>query len=456
MNTKNYTLIPEQPDAPVLCTEVPGPKATEWARRDNLFTSPSYTRDYTLVVDHAIGSVITDSDGNRFLDMTAGIAVTASGHCHPKVVAAIEKQARRCLHMSGTDFYYETQIKLAEKLDEISPMKGRTRIYFSNSGAEAVEAALKLSRYHTGREHIIAFWGAFHGRTYGAMSLGGSKSVQRKGFSPMVPSITHVTFPNPYRPPGSVAPDKVVDFTFQEIEDHLFKRTVQPEEVAAIFVEPIQGEGGYIVPPDDFMPRLRALCDKHGILLVCDEIQSGMGRTGKMWAVQHWDTEPDIITSAKGLASGMPLGAMIAKEHVMNWEYGMHASTFGGNPVACAASLATIELLEEGLMENAETVGPYLQEQLREVQQNVPNIGDVRGKGLMVVAEFITDSDSKEPASKLRNEVVMACFKRGLLVLGCGESGIRFSPALTVSETQIDKALEVFKDACLAAVKSEE
>jgi len=456
MRREDYPLIPEQPDAPLLVTEVPGPEARAWAERDRRVTSPSYTRDYTLVVDHAIGSVITDPDGNRFLDMTAGIAVTATGHCHPYVVAAIREQAGRCLHMSGTDFYYKPQILLAERLAAVAPISGDSRVYFCNSGAEAIEAALKLARYHTGREHVIAFWGAFHGRTYGAMSLGGSKVVQRRGFSPMVPSIHHVSYPNPYRPPGGVGADQLVDFTFREIEDQVFKRLVGPEEVAAVFVEPIQGEGGYIVPPTDFLPRLRRLCDEHGILLVLDEVQSGMGRTGRMWAAEHVGVEPDILATAKGIASGMPLGAMIAREEVMDWESGAHASTFGGNPVACAAALATIELLEAGLMRNAAEVGEHLQSELRKVQTSCPEIGDVRGRGLMVVAEFVEDRESRKLAPKLRNAVVMECFRRGLLVLGCGESGIRFCPALTISRPQVDKALGILAQAVQEAARARE
>ncbi|HUW55472.1 MAG TPA: acetyl ornithine aminotransferase family protein [Planctomycetota bacterium] len=453
MAGKDLVLIPEQPDAPVLVTEIPGPNAKALIERDRRVTSPSYTRDYDLVIDHAVGSVVTDPDGNRFLDMTAGIAVTAAGHCHPYVLEAIREQLDRYLHMSGTDFYYDRQILLAERLAALAPMQGTNRVFFTNSGAEAIEAAFKLARHHTGRQHVIAFWGAFHGRTFGALSLSGSKVVHRKRFMPMVPEISHVPYPNPYRPAGPGGAEGAVDFTMKAIEETVFRRQVAPEEVAAIFVEPIQGEGGYIVPPPDFLPRLRELCDRYGILLVCDEVQSGMGRTGKMWAVEHFDVEPDILCSAKGIASGMPLGAMIAGDHVMNWPPGSHASTFGGNPVSCAASLATLDLLEAGLMTNAATVGGYLMERLRDTQNDFPVIGDVRGMGLMVAADFVTDAETRTPDPDTRTRVIHECFRRGLLLLGCGESAIRFCPALTITEKQVARALDVLREALAATAR---
>ncbi|MCE5269344.1 MAG: acetyl ornithine aminotransferase family protein [Planctomycetaceae bacterium] len=446
-------LIPEQPSAPALVCDLPGPKAREFVARDQRVMSSSYTRDYPLVVDRAIGSVVIDPDGNRFLDLTAGIAVTSTGHAHPYVVEAIQKQAARFLHMSGTDFYYDQEITLAERLAKLAPMSGRNRVFFTNSGAEAIEAAFKLARHQTGRQHVIAFWGAFHGRTFGAMSLSGSKAIHRKRFMPMVPQITHVTYPNPYRPVEMCNSDGVVDFALNEIEHTVFRREVGPEEVAAIFVEPIQGENGYVVPPPDFLPRLRDLCTRYGILLVCDEVQSGMGRTGKMWAVQHVGVEPDIVAMAKGIASGMPLGAIIAREEVMNWPPGSHASTYGGNPVACAASLATLDLLEGGLVENAAKVGPYLMAKLRELQNEFPAIGDVRGLGLMVAADFVVDRKGRQPDPGRRNRVIQECFRRGVLVLGCGESSVRFCPALTISERQIDAAMVVFREAVGAAMR---
>ncbi|MBN1561041.1 acetyl ornithine aminotransferase family protein [candidate division KSB1 bacterium] len=447
MHIKDFPLIPMQPEAPRIRTRLPGPKVKALTARDRRVTSPSYTRDYPLVVDRAIGSVITDPDGNLFLDMTAGIAVVASGHSHPYVLDAIRRQSERCLHMSGTDFYYESQIELAERLVKSAPMKGKNRIFFTNSGAESIEAALKLSRYHTGRQHVIAFIGAFHGRTYGAMSLGASKVIQSQGFKPLVPQISHVDYPNPYRPVGHEK--NVTDHTMREIET-VFKHKVSPDEVAAIFVEAIQGEGGYIVPPDDFLPRLRELCTTHGIMLVCDEVQSGMGRTGKMWGIEHSGVEPDMITSAKGIASGLPLGALIARQKIMDWPYGSHASTFGGNPVSCAASLATLDLLEAGLMRNAETVGDFLIKHLQNLAKEFDVIGDVRGRGLMAAIEFVQDRSSRHTFAEFRNGVVQECFHRGLLVLGCGESAIRFCPALTVSERQIETAITIMHEAIKA------
>ena len=455
MTQDEFVLIPEQPEAPHLVTEVPGPKAGTLIERDRRVTSPSYTRDYDLVIDHAIGSVVTDPDGNRFLDMTAGIAVNATGHCHPYVLHAIRTQADRYLHMSGTDFYYDQQIMLAERLAATAPMSGGNRVFFTNSGAEAIEAAFKLARHHTGRQHVIAFWGAFHGRTFGAMSLCGSKVVHRKYFMPMVPQISHVSYPNPYRPAGTGGAGGVVDFTMHEIEETVFKREVAPEEVAAIFVEPIQGEGGYVVPPDDFVPRLRTLCNRHGILLVCDEVQSGMGRTGKLWAVEHVGVEPDILCSAKGIASGMPLGAMIAREGIMNWPPGSHASTFGGNPVSCAASLATLDLLERGLMTHAAEVGAHLLRELGKLRGQFRAIGDVRGRALMACADFVTDPDTREPDVETRNAVLHECFRRGLLLLGCGESAIRFCPALTITPDQINRGLQVLCDVIADVTKGE-
>jgi len=439
-----FPIIPAQPDAPHLITPLPGPRSSALTKRDRRVTSPSYTRDYPLVVESAIGSVITDPDGNRFLDMTAGIAVTATGHCHPYVVDAIKRQSEKCLHMSGTDFYYESQIQLAERLSVLAPMKCKNRIFFTNSGAESVEAALKLARYHTGRQHVIAFIGAFHGRTYGAMSLGASKMIQSMGFKPLVPQISHVDYPDPYRPLG--AERNVTDHTINEI-NLVFKHKVGPNEVAAIFVEAIQGEGGYIVPPDDFLPRLRELCSKHGIMMVCDEVQSGMGRTGRLWCVEHSNVEPDMVTSAKGIASGLPLGALIAPESIMDWKYGSHASTFGGNPVSCAASSATLDLLEAGLLENATSSGEVLLAGLNQIKSEHVCVGDARGRGLMTAIDFVKSRKSRDPDPDTRNRVVLACFQRGLLLLGCGESAIRFCPALTITEKQIKTALLILHDA---------
>jgi 4-aminobutyrate aminotransferase len=423
---------------PFLRSALPGPKASELIANDEQYTSPSYTRVYPLACERGYGAVIEDVDGNRFLDFTAGIAVCSTGHCHPRVVAAIQEQAAKLLHMSGTDFYYAPQGDLARKLAMIAPGDGARRVFFTNSGAESVEAAFKLARYNTGRQHMIAFFGGFHGRTMGALSLTGSKVVQRRGFAPLIPQVSHVDYPNLYR--GSNALD-----TLNQLED-LFKRTVAPQEVAAIIVEPIQGEGGYIVPPPEFHGELRKLCDQHGILLVADEVQAGMGRTGKMFAMEHWGVVPDILCLAKGIASGMPLGAIIAKAEIMDWGPGSHASTFGGNPVSCVAALETIKLLEEELMENARTVGEHLKSRLVELMGRHKLIGDVRGLGLMIGAELVRDRGTKEPASTERDEVVQLCFRRGLLLLGSGVNTLRFCPPLVVTKEQCDTAVGILDE----------
>jgi 4-aminobutyrate aminotransferase len=422
---------------PWIRSDLPGPRASQLIATDEQYTSPSYTRVYPLAVERGYGAVIEDVDGNRFLDFTAGIAVCSTGHCHPRVVAAIQQQAGKLLHMSGTDFYYGPQGELAKKLAEIAPGDGAKRVFFTNSGAESVEAAFKLARYHTGRQHMIAFFGGFHGRTMGALSLTGSKVVQRRGFAPLIPMVSHVDYPNSYRDVG-------LD-SLQQLED-LFKRTVAPQEVAAIIVEPIQGEGGYIVPPPAFHRDLRALCDKHGILLVADEVQSGMGRTGKMFAMEHWGVVPDIVCLAKGIASGMPLGAIIARADLMDWGPGSHASTFGGNPVSCVAALETIKLLEEELIENARRAGGHLKQRLGELMAKHKLIGDVRGLGLMVGVELVRDRATKEAASTERDGIVQACFRRGLLLLGCGVNTLRFCPPLVVSKEQCDVAVGILDD----------
>jgi 4-aminobutyrate aminotransferase len=424
---------------PSLKTPLPGPKAQALLERDEKFVSPSYTRIYPLVVQRASGAVIEDVDGNLFLDFTAGIAVASTGHCHPEVVKAIQDQAARLIHMSGTDFYYQPQIDLTQRLAELAPGASRKRVFFTNSGAEALEAALKLARWHTGRSRAVAFLGAFHGRTYGAMSLSGSKLVHRRGFSPLVPDIHHVPYP---RSAEGRSDPHYGRRAVEQIENTILHRVAPPEEVSAIFVEPIQGEGGYYVPPDDFLPALRELCDRHGILLVADEVQSGMGRTGKMFAVEHWNVEPDIICLAKGIASGMPLGAMIAKSEVMDWPSGSHASTFGGNPVSCRAALATIDLLEKQYTANAAARGKQLQEGLLRLQRQYPQIGDIRGLGLMAAMDIVApNGNDLDPV--LRDEVVQDAFRHGLLLLGCGEGAVRFCPPLCVSAAQVETALKI-------------
>jgi 4-aminobutyrate aminotransferase len=432
---------------PSIIAKLPGPEAKKVLKKDQKFVSQSYTRVYPFVVKRARGVWVEDVDGNRFLDFTSGIAVCNTGHCHPRVVKAIHRQAGQLIHMSGSDFYYGLQSSLAAKLSEITPGPKEKRVFFGNSGAEAIEAALKLSHYHTKRPRILAFLGAFHGRTMGALSLTASKVIHEKGFYPLVPGVTHVPYAYCYRcpyhhqryPGCSTA---CVDW----IREDLFKRSIPPEEVAAIFVEPIQGEGGYIVPPPEFHRKLYELAKEFGILFVDDEVQSGMGRTGKMMAIEHWGVVPDITALAKGIASGMPLGATVSQSEVMDWVPGSHASTFGGNPISCRAALATIELLEKGLIENAARVGAYTLEKLRDLQKRFHLIGDVRGKGLMIGIELVKDRQTKEKAIEERSKIIRACFEKGLLILGAGENVIRFSPPLIITRKQADTALTIFEE----------
>jgi 4-aminobutyrate aminotransferase len=422
---------------PAIRTPLPGPNAANLLARDPLVVSGSYTRVYPLVVERASGCVVEDVDGNLFLDFTAGIAVTNTGHCHPAVVAAIQEQAAKLIHMSGTDFYYRPQIELAERLAKLAPGPSPKKVFFCNSGAEAIEGALKLARWHTERSRVVAFYGAFHGRTYGAMSLSGSKLVHRRGFSPLVPDVHHVPFPRSC-PKGGCANGCGL---IQEIENTIFRRVAPPDEVAAIFVEPIQGEGGYHPLPLGCLPALRQLCDKHGIMLVLDEVQSGMGRTGKLFAVEHYGIEPDILCSAKGIASGMPLGAIIAKSEVMDWPAGSHASTFGGNPIACRAALVTLDLLEQEYMANASARGEQLRAALQELCFRQPMLAHVRGLGLMVAVDVLHLDGS--PAPELREQIIQASFHQGLLLLGCGDSAIRFCPALCVNEQEVETAISL-------------
>ena len=439
-------------DLPQIVTALPGARAQAIVERDHKVLSPSYTRDYPLVVDHGQGCIIEDVDGNRFLDFNAGIAVAATGHCHPRVVEAIQHQAARLIHMSGTDFYYENMVELAEKLAAIAPLGDvARRVYFGNSGTEAIEAAMKLARYHTGRDKFIAFRGGFHGRTFGALSLTGSKVVQRKGFGPLVPGVFHAQFPDSYRRPEGTTPDDHAMSCVEAIEEHLFRTSLPPEEVAAIVVEPIQGEGGYVVPPKVFLEELARLAQRHGILLVFDEIQSGLGRTGKMWAADHFGVTPDIITVAKGIASGMPLSAIVSRAEVMNWGPGAHASTYGGNPVAVAASLATIELLERELVANAARIGGHLMNRLRSWPAKFKTVGDVRGLGLMIGIEMVRDQTTKERAPELRDRLVTLAFERGLLVLGAGRNVLRLCPPLIVTRDQADFAVDTLEE-CLKSM----
>ncbi|OPX38428.1 MAG: acetyl ornithine aminotransferase family protein [Deltaproteobacteria bacterium] len=439
---------------PKIITPLPGPRASKLIKLDGTYVSPSYTRSYPLVARKGNGAWVEDVDGNSFLDFTSGIAVCATGHCHPEVVEAIQVQAEKLLHMSGTDFYYTSQIELAEKLALLAPGNDGKRVYFGNSGAEAVEAALKLARWYTKRELNIAFFGAFHGRTMGALSLTASKAIQKKHYNPLVPGITHIPYAYCYRCPYNLAYPACDLACVKWVEDTLFRTTIPPEEVAAIFVEPIQGEGGYIVPPPEFHKKLSETARKYGILYVADEVQSGMGRTGKMFAMEHFHVDSDMMTLAKGIASGLPLGALVAKSDIMEWEAGSHASTFGGNPVSCQAAMKTIELLEQGLVENAATQGAYLLEGLTTLQKEWECMGDVRGKGLMVAVELVKDRETKEPARDWRNEIIAAAFRKGLLLLGCGENSIRFCPALIVSAQEIDTCLSIFEEAVKEVVAS--
>jgi len=435
-------------DLPRLVTPLPGPRARAIIDRDGQVLSPSYTRQYPLVVAKGEGAIVEDVDGNRFLDFNAGIAVTATGHCHPRVVGAIREQADKFLHMSGTDFYYENMVELGEKLASLAPGDVPRRVYFGNSGTEAVEAAMKLARFSSGRRDFIAFYGGFHGRTMGALSLTASKSIQRQGFGPLVPGAHHIPYPNCYRCPYDKTPQTCAVECARAIEDTLLKHIVPANEVAAIFIEPIQGEGGYVVPPRMFFDELQAITHRHGILLVCDEVQSGMGRTGKMWASEHFDLVPDMITSAKGIASGLPLSAMIARADLMTWKPGAQASTFGGNPVAVAASLTTIELLEEGLIENARVMGAYLMERMSDWTKRFPIVGEVRGLVLMIGIEIVRDQASKERSPELRDRLEQLAFERGLLVLGAGPNSIRLSPPLVISREQADFAADTLEQ-CL-------
>jgi 4-aminobutyrate aminotransferase len=436
---------------PKIITPLPGPKARAVVEADHHYVSPSYTRSYPLVAQSASGAIVEDVDGNRFLDFSAGIAVCSTGHCHPDVVHAIQTQAASLIHMSGTDFYYEQMPVVARQLESLMPDGGDWRCFFGNSGAEAIEAALKLARYATGRWQFIAFQNSFHGRTMGALSLTASKPVQRDGFGPLVPGVTHIPYPNAYRCPLASSAEGVGAAVLGYLENVIFRTTVAPEEVAAIVVEPVQGEGGYVVPPADFLPGLEAIARNYGILLIVDEVQSGMGRTGKMFAFEHFDFHPDIVTLAKGIASGMPLGVMIARADIMQWPPGAHASTFGGNPVSLAAASETIRLLQEKYVANSAQLGGFLKPKLRALMDQHPMIGDVRGLGLMLGIEIVRDRGTREWAPQLRDTVIEECFRRGLLLLGAGPSSIRLSPPLIIDEEQADCAVQILSDAMTAA-----
>jgi len=439
---------------PQIKTPLPGPRAKAIIDRDKAVVSPSYTRGYPLVIARGEGAMVEDVDGNVFLDCAAGIAVNSTGHSHPEVVQAITDQAQKFLHMSGTDFYYEPQVRLAEELAEIAPIRGGVRTFFGNSGTEAVEACLKLSRYATGRSNVIAFLGGFHGRTMGSLALTSSKAMQRRGFGPLMPGVYHAPYADCYRCPLGLNAANCAAECLGFLDEQIFVHLVSPDEVAAIVVEPIQGEGGYIVAPDQFLQRLRELTTRHGILFVADEVQSGMGRSGKMFAIEYSGVEPDIMAIAKGIASGMPLGVAVARSGLMAWPPGAHASTFGGNPVSCAAALATIKLLKERLVANAAEVGGHLMSALKALMDKHPLIGDVRGRALMIGVELVRDRRTKERAADERDAVVQAAFARGLLLLGAGKNAIRFSPPLVLTREQADTATRIFDEALTEVERS--
>ena len=437
-------------DAPQIKTSLPGPKAKALIDRDDRVVSPSYTRGYPFVIARGAGAAVEDVDGNVFLDCAAGIAVNSTGHAHPVVVQAIIDQAQKFLHMSGTDFYYEPQVRLAEEMAAVAPFSGPKRTFFSNSGTEANEAAMKLARYHSKRHGIIAFLGSFHGRTLGSLSLTSSKALQRRGFGPPMGGTYHAPYATCYRCPVGLRPESCQAECLGFLEDQVLMHLVSPDEVAAVMVEPIQGEGGYIVPAKQFHERLRALTTKHGMILIADEVQSGMGRTGKMFAMEHFGVEPDMITSAKGIASGMPLGVTTSRAEVMDWTPGAHASTFGGNPVSCAAAMATITLLKESLIRNSAEVGAFLMEGLTALMDKHPIIGEVRGRGLMIGVELVRDRQTKERAVEERDRVVDEAFARGMLILGAGRNVVRFSPPLVLTKGQAETAIRIFDESLTA------
>jgi 4-aminobutyrate aminotransferase len=431
---------------PRVATPLPGPKGRAIIERDAQFTSTSYIKEYPLVMSGGSGAMVEDVDGNRFIDFMAGIAVSATGYNHPEVVAAVQQQAARFFHICGTDFYYEGFARLAERLAGLAPGPSRKRVLLTNSGTEAIEGAIKLARFHTRRPALIAFQGAFHGRSYGAMSLTSSKVKQHQHFGPFLPDVHHVPFCNPYRSSGG-SPAECVRETIRAIEEDLFTRHVAPEDVAAIFVEPVQGEGGYVVPPDGFLRALRALCDRHGILLVADEVQCGAGRTGKMWACEWEDVEPDILLTAKGLGSGLPIGALVARDSVMSWKAGSHGSTFGGNPVACAAALATLDVVEQRLP-HVRAMGERMLARARRLMERYPIVGDVRGRGLMIGVELVKDRVTKEPYDEVIGRITERAFQEGLLLLGCGRSTFRLAPPLVLDEYDADVGMDILEE-CL-------
>ena len=426
----------------------PGPKAKKIVERDAAVISPSFGRAYPLVVESAEGNIVRDVDGNEFIDMNAGLAVCSVGHGHPKLKKAIKDQVDKFIHYSYTDFFYDDYVDLGEELSKILPMMGKKKVFYGNSGAEAIEAAMKVSRWHSGRQGYIAYIGSFHGRTMGAISLTASKPYQRRKFSPLIPGVEHVFYPYCYRCPFNLECPSCGYACVDYIDDYLFHKYVAPEEVAMLIAEPIQGEGGYVVPPDGYFKKLKKLLDEYGILFAVDEVQSGVGRTGKWWAIEHFGVEPDILCSAKGIAAGLPLGVMASKAEIQDWTPGSHASTFGGNPVSCAAALAVLDIIKtEKLLDNATEQGDYIKKRLEEMKETHPMIGDVRGKGLMVGVEIVKDKDSKKVAPKATEAVMMECFRNGLAIVNCGVNIIRWMPPLTITRDLIEPSLEIFEKA---------
>jgi len=432
---------------PKIVVTPPGPKARELIKKDETLISPSYVRFYPLVIENGKGCIVKDVDGNEYIDLNSGLVCLNVGHCHPKVVDAIKKQSEKFLHYSNTDFYYRPVVELAEKLCKVTPGKFDKKVYLGNSGAEAVEAAVKLSKWHTRKQRFIAYISAFHGRTLGALSFTASKPVQRRYFFPMVPGVTHVPYPNCYRCAFKLSyPDCnywCVDF----IDEMVLQKYVPPEEVAGILIEPIQGEGGYVAPPPEYFQRLKKIADKYGLLLIDDEVQSGIGRTGRWFAIEHWKVEPDVICVAKALASGLPLGAIVSRARLMDWEGGSHASTFGGNPLSCVAALASIDVIEgENLLENATKQGNYIMKRLGELEDKCEILGDVRGKGLMIGAEIVENKETKKPAKEKASEIMMRCWKRGIAIITCGVSTLRIAPPLIITRELVDAAMDIVED----------
>lgn len=432
---------------------VPGPKARAILERDRAVVSQAYGRVADFVMSHGLGSQVYDVDGNRFIDFVSGIAVNSTGHSHPHVVRAIQQQAEKFLHISS-DYYHESWVQLSERLDEIAPFSETASVFMGNSGAEAVEGAIKLARYHTRRPYFVGFMGGFHGRTLGALGFTASKTTQRRGFMP-IREVTHIPYPYEYRPVLAMQPgdadygETVVNY----LEKVIFRSVLAPEDVAAVLVEPIQGEGGYVVPPASFFPRLREVCDRHGILLIVDEVQTGMGRTGKWWAIEHWGVEPDIVCTAKGIASGVPLGAFLAKRSLATWPAGAHGNTYGGNPLAMTAALATMEVLENGGIQNAAEQGEYMLQRLQAMAARHPSMGDVRGKGLMIGVEFVHNKATRSADARLRNRIVELAFEHGLLIMGCGANSMRMIPPLVVTRAEVDEGLDIFEHALTLAEK---